>query len=60
MSELDRFINCWLKYRKVDSVRQLDGECQQLICKFINAIANDDKDFVEELKEDVEYCSRVS
>ncbi|ACR42199.1 hypothetical protein [Saccharolobus islandicus] len=58
MSEFDRFINCWLKFRKVDSIKQLEEDCQQLICKFFNAIANDDKEFANDLEEDIEYCRK--
>jgi len=57
MNDFDRFINCWLKFRKVDNIQQLEGDCQQLICKFFNAIANDDPSFTEDL-EDIQYCRK--
>lgn len=56
MSEFDRFINCWLKFRRVDSIKQLEEDCQQLICKFFNAI--DDPSFTEDLEEDIQYCRK--
>jgi len=57
MNDFDRFINCWLKFRRVDNIQQLEGDCQQLICKFFNAIANDDPSFTEDL-EDIQYCRK--
>ena len=57
MSEFDKFISCWLKFRRVDNIQQLEGDCQQLICKFFNAIANDDPSFTEDL-EDIQYCRK--
>jgi len=58
MSEFDKFISCWLKFRRVDNIQQLEEDCQQLICKFFNAIANDDPSFTEDLEEDIQYCRK--
>ena len=57
MSEFDKFISCWLKFRRVDNIQQLEEDCQQLICKFFNVIANDDPSFTEDL-EDIQYCRK--
>nr|WP_011229445.1 hypothetical protein [Sulfolobus sp. NOB8H2]CAA09133.1 hypothetical protein [Sulfolobus sp. NOB8H2] len=58
MSEFDKFIQCWLKFRRVDHIQRLSEDCQQFICKFFNAIANDDPSFTEDIEEDIEYCKK--
>nr|WP_011225212.1 hypothetical protein [Sulfolobus islandicus]CAG38254.1 hypothetical protein [Sulfolobus islandicus] len=61
MSEFDRFINCWLKFRRVYSVKDLDDDCKHVMCVFLLKIKEDDESFIDdlEIREDVEYCERV-
>ncbi|WP_198429658.1 hypothetical protein [Sulfurisphaera tokodaii] len=41
-------------------VSELDEDCKHVICTFLLKIAEDDKDFIDdlEIREDVEFCQK--
>jgi uncharacterized protein YutD len=57
---LKKIAHCWVEYRKVSHVQDLDEYCRYAICAFLLKIAEDDRDFVEdlELQEEVSYCNK--
>ncbi|BBG24124.1 hypothetical protein [Sulfuracidifex tepidarius] len=58
---LELISNCWVKFRHVMHVSQLCEDCKHVMCVFLLKIAEDDKEFADDLdlKEDVEYCERL-
>lgn len=58
---LDVVAGCWVKFRRVQTVRELDEGCKDVICTFLLKIAADDPTAYEdpELREDLAACSKV-
>ena len=57
---LEKIAGCWVKYRKVLHVGDLEECCRHVICTFLLKIAEDDSTFIDdmELGEDVSYCRK--
>ncbi|BAB66405.1 hypothetical protein STK_13444 [Sulfurisphaera tokodaii str. 7] len=57
---LEKIADCWVRFRRVMHVSELDEDCKHVICTFLLKIAEDDKDFIDdlEIREDVEFCQK--
>ena len=59
---LDSIVKCWVKFRRVQTVTDLDESCREVICTFLLAIAQDDPTAYDdpELSEDIALCSKLT
>ena len=58
---LDVVAGCWVKFRRVQSVEELDEDCRSVICALLLRIAQDDPTWRDdpELSEDIAICSKA-
>ncbi|BFI75414.1 hypothetical protein [Sulfurisphaera ohwakuensis] len=57
---LEIISSCWVRFRRVYSVEELDDECKHIICTFLLKIAEDDGEFATdlELQDDLQLCQK--
>ena len=50
--------DCWVKLRKVESLKELDDDCKKVLCAIILKIAENDPSAEDdkEIREDLEAC----
>ena len=57
---LDIISSCWVKFRRVQTVTELDDQCKHVICTFLLKIATDDPTAFDdpELAADIQICRK--